>query len=135
MVLGNKYITCTQHTIKKKKFSLLSHISWFSSLSHFSCLTSPVSCLTSHGFCPFLISPVSYLLSVSHLLSPVSHLQSPVSYLLSPVSHLLSPVSHLLSHIFSGLGTRSFQKNTMFLRSFPFFIKEQNVFCVLSCSL
>ena len=38
-------------------------------------------------------------------------------------------------HYISGLGTRSFQKNATFLRSFPFFIKERNGFCVLSHSL
>ena len=35
----------------------------------------------------------------------------------------------------AGLGTCSFQKNAIFLRSFPFFIKERNDFCVLSRSL
>ena len=33
------------------------------------------------------------------------------------------------------VGTRSFQKNATFLSSFPFFIKERNVFCVLFRSL
>ena len=37
-------------------------------------------------------------------------------------------------HYISGLGTRSFQKNATFLHSFPFFIKERNVFWVLSHS-
>ena len=37
--------------------------------------------------------------------------------------------------IFSGLGKRSFQKNTMFLCSFAFFIKERFVLCVLLHSL
>ena len=36
---------------------------------------------------------------------------------------------------FSGLGIRSFQKNVTFLRSFPFFIKECGVLCVLFRSL
>ena len=35
----------------------------------------------------------------------------------------------------SGLGIPSFQKNAMFLRSFPFFIKEHGVLCVLFRSL
>ena len=38
-------------------------------------------------------------------------------------------------HTPPGLGTSSFQKNATFLRSFSFFIKEQNVFCILSCCL
>ena len=40
-----------------------------------------------------------------------------------------------ISQSTTGLGTRSFQKNATFLHSFPFYIKEQNVFCVLSRSL
>ena len=35
----------------------------------------------------------------------------------------------------SGFGIRSFQKNATFLRSFPFFIKEWRVLCVLFRSL
>ena len=35
----------------------------------------------------------------------------------------------------AGLGIRSFQKNAMFLRSFPFFIKEPGVLYVLFRSL
>ena len=31
----------------------------------------------------------------------------------------------------AGLGIRSFQKNATFLRSFPFFIKERGILCVL----
>ena len=39
------------------------------------------------------------------------------------------------SLLYTGLGIRSFQKNTMFLRSFLFFIKECSVLCVLFPSL
>ena len=45
-------------------------------------------------------------------------------------------VQYIILHLGeAGLGTCSFQKNAMFLRSFPFFIKERNIFCVLSLSL
>ena len=37
--------------------------------------------------------------------------------------------------IVPGLGIHSFVNNAMFLRSFPFFIKELNVFCILFHSL
>ena len=36
---------------------------------------------------------------------------------------------------FPGLGTRSFQNKATFLLSFPFFIKERSVLCVLFHSL
>ena len=38
-------------------------------------------------------------------------------------------------YLAAGLGTRSFQKIAIFLRSFLFFIKERIIFCVLSRSL
>ena len=56
-------------------------------------------------------------------------------------SHSLSVLQqplHIRRHAggwVAGLGIRSFQKNVTFLRSFPFFKKEWNVFCVIFRSL
>ena len=49
--------------------------------------------------------------------------------------YLSSCLNSCINAFVSGLGIQSFQKNAMILRSFPFFIKEQNVFYVLLRSL